>query len=207
MVRTPRIASRSTVRHFAMAAAVLMAALAGTASAQEVRQYQATDTVDPSDVAHILAPAAGAPKMRSLRILDAAQTPGAADRRSGIEEPEPSVSDETRASALTLPVQFAFDSARILPQARPQLDAVAAGIKLLPDDRRVVIEGHTDSVGSAAYNLELSERRALAVKTYLVAAHGIDSGRLLTEGFGPYRPINPADSAAAENRRVQFRGQ
>lgn len=118
--------------------------------------------------------------------------------------PRDSNSDD--ASALSLPVRFAFDSADILPAARSQLDALADGIKLLEPTRVVTVEGHTDAVGSDAYNLELSRTRARAVRDYLVQRHGIDGARLKTVGFGEGRLVEDADPSAAVNRRVQFRG-
>ena len=108
--------------------------------------------------------------------------------------------------AIALPVQFAFDSAEILPAARAQLDAVAKGIKMLPEANRVLIEGHTDSSGSHAYNLQLSQRRAEAVKHYIASEHGVDGRRLQTIGFGEERPLDGVDLNAPQNRRVQFRG-
>jgi outer membrane protein OmpA-like peptidoglycan-associated protein len=110
------------------------------------------------------------------------------------------------ASALSLPVRFAFDSADILPAARAQLDALAEGIKLLAPESIVTVEGHTDAVGSDAYNLELSRVRARAVRDYLVQRHGIDAARLKTVAYGERRPIEGSDPNAALNRRVQFRG-
>ena len=106
-----------------------------------------------------------------------------------------------------LPVPFAFDSADILPQAKPQLDAIAEGIRLLPATQKVVIEGHTDGVGSDAYNDELSQRRAQSVRRYLVATHGIDAARLQAEGLGKSNPLPGRSPLAGENRRVQFRGE
>jgi outer membrane protein OmpA-like peptidoglycan-associated protein len=103
-------------------------------------------------------------------------------------------------------VRFEFDSADILPSARPQLDALAEGIKLLPPGRNVVIEGHTDATGNDEYNLQLSRRRASAVKDYLVRQHGIDARRLREVGLGKQNPISGADPFGAENRRVQFQG-
>jgi outer membrane protein OmpA-like peptidoglycan-associated protein len=111
------------------------------------------------------------------------------------------------ASVLSLPVQFAFDSAEILPTARAQLDALAEGVRLLPETTRVVIEGHTDAAGSAEYNQQLSLRRAQSVKLYLVAAHGIDESRLRALGLGKYAPLVGLAANAPENRRVQFRGE
>jgi outer membrane protein OmpA-like peptidoglycan-associated protein len=115
--------------------------------------------------------------------------------------------ERVRASALALPVQFAFDSAQILPAARSQLDALAEGIRMLPAIQAVVIEGHTDAIGAEAYNDQLSQRRAQAVKRYLVASHGIDAARLRAVGMGEHAPLQGRDPAASENRRVQFRGE
>ena len=121
--------------------------------------------------------------------------------RDGVVEEEAAGREE----AVALPVQFEFDSAEILPQARAQLDAVAQGIKMLPEAHRVWIEGHTDARGGDEYNLQLSRKRAEAVKQYLVSAHGLTAQRLYTVGFGEGRPLN-GDATASENRRVQFRG-
>ena len=104
---------------------------------------------------------------------------------------------DTDASALSLPVHFAFGSADILPAAATQLDALAEGIKLLPPDSIVTVEGHTDAVGSDAYNLELSRVRARAVRDYLVQHHGIDAARLKTVGYGE----EPADRRLRSVRR------
>ena len=174
--------------------AVAVALLSGTAFAQVVLQYREGDRIDPRDVARILGKHEAKPgmRMRSIRITDGADAPGSEDK--------------PQASSLSLPVQFAFDSAQILPQARAQLDAVAEGIKLLPEAQPVVIEGHTDAHGSEPYNLELSNRRALSVRNYLARTHGIDQSRLRTEAHGEYRPLNTQEPNSAENRRVQFRG-
>lgn len=122
----------------------------------------------------------------------------------------PSASTPKRAelpTSLALPVQFTFDSARILAKAYPQLDAVAAGIKLTAPGAKVVIEGHTDAVGSAAYNLKLSSQRADAVRTYLITRHGLDPARLRVVGMGKLAPLDPATPGAPENRRVEFRAE
>jgi outer membrane protein OmpA-like peptidoglycan-associated protein len=110
-------------------------------------------------------------------------------------------------SALSLPVPFGFDSADLLPSAKPQLDAIAAGIRMLPATQRVVIEGHTDAVGTEQYNEQLSQRRAQAVRRYLVSMHGIDAGRLEAVGKGEASPLPGRAPMAGENRRVQFRGE
>lgn len=202
--------------------AIAAATLATFAHAQshDVLQYRETDQVDPRDVARILGtPALPAMKMRSIRLTEdpARVNPEPAPAPANAARPQPNRyaarNAETRsdamhvqASALSLPVKFAFDSATILAQARPQLDAIAAGIRMLPGEQSVMIEGHTDAVGPDSYNLQLSERRAEAVKQYLISVHGIDASRLKTRGFGENQPLNERDPNSAENRRVQFRG-
>ena len=71
---------------------------------------------------------------------------------------------------------------------------------------RVIIEGHTDSVGSDEYNMELSGRRAGAVSKYLVSK-GIDSTRLQAKGLGETQPIasNDTEEGRAKNRRVELK--
>jgi outer membrane protein OmpA-like peptidoglycan-associated protein len=171
-------------------AVALTAVAAFTARADEVKVYRQGEQVDPSDVARIL-DSSQPVKMRSIRLLDdTAKAAAKADKPS----------------ALSLPVQFGFDSAEILPTARPQLDALVEGIRRLPGTQAVVIEGHTDSIGPEAYNDKLSQRRAQAVRSYLVA-QGIDASRLRAEGYGEQRPLPGREGKAAVNRRVQFRGR
>jgi OmpA-OmpF porin, OOP family len=191
----PSLEMTMSQRHF-LIAILLLALLAGAAMAQDVRQYRADDTVNPREVADILGQptqAEPAMKMRSIRLLDGEPSPtkGQAARRT---------------DALSLPVQFAFDSADIQPSARKQLDALAEGIRLLPETKAVQVQGHTDATGSEKYNELLSQRRAIAVKNYLVAA-GIDAARLHAVGKGQHAPLPGTDPYAAENRRVQFRGE
>jgi outer membrane protein OmpA-like peptidoglycan-associated protein len=85
------------------------------------------------------------------------------------------------------------------------LDAVADVLAKHPDLKRVRVEGHTDGDGSEAANLDLSQRRTAAVKTYLVG-RGIDPDRLIPQGFGESRPIdsNATEYGKANNRRVEF---
>jgi outer membrane protein OmpA-like peptidoglycan-associated protein len=73
-------------------------------------------------------------------------------------------------------------------------------------DMRLAIEGHTDNVGAAAANQALSQKRAAAVKAYLVEKHGIDAARLSAAGFGAAKPVAPnVDEAGRQkNRRVEL---
>ncbi len=103
------------------------------------------------------------------------------------------------------PVYFATDKDKILPRSFPVLQAVANALVATPTIHHVAIEGHTDSRGVLAHNMELSDRRAHSVKQFLVD-HGVDAGRLEAQGFGPTRPLmsNKTNAGRAVNRRVEF---
>ena len=101
-------------------------------------------------------------------------------------------------------VNFGFDSSDLTSAAKANLDKLAQVLKNNMDTN-INIYGHTDSKGTDAYNLSLSERRAAAVKSYLVA-HGVSSSRMFTMGVGEKEPVasNDTDAGRAENRRVEF---
>jgi outer membrane protein OmpA-like peptidoglycan-associated protein len=92
---------------------------------------------------------------------------------------------------------------------RPESDAVLGQIGAMLTkhaDLRLGIEGHTDNVGAAAANTTLSEKRAAAVKAYLVSKHGVDAARLEAKGFGASKPVAPNTDEAGrqKNRRVEL---
>lgn len=101
-------------------------------------------------------------------------------------------------------VSFDFNSAAIKSTFYSPLNKIADIMNRYPQTQ-IVIVGHTDSVGSEQYNLELSLRRANAVADYLVM-HGVAKSRLGTEGRGELEPIAMNDTAAgkAQNRRVEI---
>ena len=118
---------------------------------------------------------------------------------------------DTRRTALGLvmnlgedAITFAFDSADLQPEDR-ELLARIAGVLLTAEGYRIQIFGHTDDVGSDEYNLRLSERRAEAVRDYLVQA-GLDPAIITTRGFGKSKPLVAGSSpeARARNRRVEL---
>ncbi|RME29425.1 MAG: OmpA family protein [Deltaproteobacteria bacterium] len=102
-------------------------------------------------------------------------------------------------------VLFDFNQATIKPESYPLLDEVVAVMKEHPEIEVLRIEGHTDERGSAAYNLELSEKRAEAVRQYLID-HGIAPERLRAVGYGESKPLNPGhdEEAWEQNRRVEM---
>lgn len=203
------------------AVALLAVLLHTTSQAETVVVYREGQRVDPHDVARVL----GAPRTRGIRLLgDGADAPtrvAAAPAKTiataatttttvgpaTLQERRAAMADDLPAAdALSLPVEFAFASADILPAARSQLDALAEGIKLLPPDAVVTVEGHTDATGPDAYNLALSRERALAVRDYLVQRHGIGAARLQPVAYGETWPLDAGRPYAPMNRRVQFRG-
>jgi len=116
-----------------------------------------------------------------------------------------SASDKTPAEKLAQvgdTVNFDFDSAELTVSARSTLNRQAAFLSLNPD-LMIVIEGHADERGTREYNLALGDRRATAVRDYLVAK-GINSARVRTVSYGKERPaVAGSDEAAwAKNRRA-----
>ncbi|OZI74256.1 outer membrane protein OmpA [Bordetella genomosp. 12] len=99
---------------------------------------------------------------------------------------------------------FDFDKSVLKPEGRQLLDQVAQQAKAI-DLETIIAVGHTDSIGTEAYNLKLSDRRAASVKAYLVSK-GIDPNRIYTEGKGEAQPIatNKTAEGRARNRRVEI---
>ena len=102
-------------------------------------------------------------------------------------------------------IYFAFNSAVLDPASDPAIAALAEVLARHPDWTGT-IEGHTDSVGTDAANLALSERRAVALRDRLVADHEVGPGRLGTKGYGSSRPREPNATieGRARNRRVEL---
>jgi len=118
---------------------------------------------------------------------------------------------ETRRTALGLVMslgsdylKFEFDKAELRPEDKELLSRIA-GILMTSHDYTVSVNGHTDDVGTDEYNQKLSERRAQAVRDYLVKA-GLSPEILSVEGHGKSRPLVPGNSEAAraKNRRVEL---
>ncbi|HEX5760138.1 MAG TPA: OmpA family protein [Thermoanaerobaculia bacterium] len=100
-------------------------------------------------------------------------------------------------------VLFDFDKAEIRPDAAGALGRLATVLRGFPQGT-ARLEGHTDAKGDDAYNQRLSERRAAAVKAWLVEREGIEAGRLTTQGLGESKPVasNDDDAGRQRNRRV-----
>jgi hypothetical protein len=102
-------------------------------------------------------------------------------------------------------IYFDFNSAELRPESGPVLQEISEALKHNPD-WKIKIDGHTDNVGGDAYNLQLSQRRAEAVKQALINHYGISSDRMTPEGFGASRPkaTNATVEGRALNRRVEL---
>ncbi|MCU0987119.1 MAG: OmpA family protein [Acetobacteraceae bacterium] len=198
-----------------LAAAVLLALLAAPAGAQP-RDPSASEIID------ALRPKPGQfqPATRGIRPVSpqpaapapaqpAAVAPGAAPVAPAappVAAPAPAAVPAD-APAISLTVRFATGSAELTDQARRVLDEL--GKALTSEDLRPFrfrIEGHTDTVGSAALNQSLSERRAAAVRAYLTSRFGVEGERLIAVGLGETRlAVDTGDNVdEPRNRRVQI---
>ena len=101
-------------------------------------------------------------------------------------------------------VTFATDRDQVIPPFYPTLDSVALVLRKF-DKTLIDVDGHTDSVGNAGYNMDLSNRRANSVANYL-AGRGVDPRRMSAMGYGLERPIasNASEMGRAQNRRVEI---
>lgn len=101
-------------------------------------------------------------------------------------------------------VLFEYDRAQIGPQERDKIEAVADYLKRNPGTA-VIIEGHCDERGSREYNMALGERRALAVRAYMIGL-GIDGSRIQTVSYGKEKPLAFGHDEASWrlNRRAEF---
>jgi outer membrane protein OmpA-like peptidoglycan-associated protein len=106
---------------------------------------------------------------------------------------------------IDLTIPFEFDSAEITQAALPVLETLG---RALQDpalaSSQFIVGGHTDASGSDGYNLKLSQRRAEAIRHYLMQTFAIDERRLVAIGFGEMQLKNSHTPDAAENRRVQL---
>ncbi len=104
-------------------------------------------------------------------------------------------------------VGFGFNSTDLSEKAQRNLDVIGQALKSSHLTReRFVLGGHTDDIGPAGYNKQLSERRAAAAKQYLIQKWGVDPERIVTRGYGEDKPAveGMSDTARERNRRVEL---
>jgi len=105
---------------------------------------------------------------------------------------------------VTLNVQFDTNKAVVKPAYEKDIRELADAMTAHPE-LKIMIEGHTDSVGADKYNMNLSQKRADAIKNVLVKKYKIDTARLTAKGFGETKPIadNKTKAGRQQNRRVE----
>jgi len=113
--------------------------------------------------------------------------------------------DTHKPPRLDIEIQFDFNSDTVRTASIPDLNALGTAlIDPSLSGSRIILNGHTDAKGANDYNLDLSERRAAAVREYLISHFPIDDNRLIAIGFGEERLKNTYDPEAADNRRVEI---
>jgi outer membrane protein OmpA-like peptidoglycan-associated protein len=115
--------------------------------------------------------------------------------------------EESRGLVITLSgsVLFASNQTSILPEAQARLNQVSEALMSTDSRRKLTVEGHTDSIGSEAYNMQLSQRRADSVRSYLIS-RGYPANTIEARGIGEVRPIasNSTPEGRSNNRRVEI---
>jgi outer membrane protein OmpA-like peptidoglycan-associated protein len=133
-------------------------------------------------------------------LIEALQPKQSPIRTRGLQ---PTTAQPAEPPAVSLDIKFEFDSARLTQDAMRQLDVLGAAITSQElRDYRFRLSGHTDSTGSAAYNLRLSQLRAQSTRSYLIDRYGINPGSLDVIGKGEAEPLDPGNPEDAKNRRV-----
>jgi outer membrane protein OmpA-like peptidoglycan-associated protein len=106
--------------------------------------------------------------------------------------------------SVDMEVYFDYNSAAITDQAKPTLSSLGRALQAKElKGQSFLLAGHTDATGAPKYNQDLSQRRAIAVKNYLIQNFGLSESELVAMGFGEDQLKIPNDPAAAQNRRVQ----
>jgi outer membrane protein OmpA-like peptidoglycan-associated protein len=188
-----RFASASLVTGFLWSAAGV------PAMAQAVSADQIVKTLPPPVTRSLTAPAMSDSDrafVEGLRHRTRSLTVDESDHVAEIAKTKPTID---------LEIYFDFDSATITPKAEPQLKELGDALRNPGlESSVVVLSGHTDAKGSDDYNQDLSERRAQAVKKYLVETLKISPDNLSTAGYGRRNLKNKTEPFASENRRVQI---
>jgi len=195
-----KILSRSAC---ALAVGCFMWGQAGAAGAAEVSADQIVNALVPPPATRGLT----APEAKPMSASEHAFVKSLRHRTRSLtfEEGEQLADVGKDWKKIDLEIYFEFNSARIAPEAEPQLNQLGAALRS-PRLRNatVILAGYTDAKGGQSFNERLSERRAEAVKRYLVERLNISAENLDTVGYGKRHLKNPDEPYGAENRRVQI---
>jgi outer membrane protein OmpA-like peptidoglycan-associated protein len=142
----------------------------------------------------------GGHDLQVVKIAYGCSAPARLDRVTRLEK-----ALRERRKAVIYDLYFDFNSAALRHESDSTLGVIAEVLRRNPE-WKISVEGHTDAVASDRYNLDLSRRRAAAVKDALAGAFGIAAGRLVTAGYGESRPQDRNDTVEgrARNRRVEL---
>jgi OOP family OmpA-OmpF porin len=158
------------------------------------------------DVNQIAVPEMGTPRV-IIDVFDHPETEYVGFGMMRFAESAPDFSQMISSSGryVTHGILFDTDSDQLKPASAAVIRLIARGLETNPA-LKLQIEGHTDSTGNADRNLDLSKRRAEAVKAVLVSQFNVDAGRLTTAGLGATKPMDSNDTPTgrAQNRRVEF---
>jgi len=137
-------------------------------------------------------------------VVEPAPVPAPAPEPAPVPQPPPPPAPVKEKVTISLNVEFDTNKAIVKDKYYDEIKRVADFMKEFPDTT-AAIEGHTDNIGSAAYNQKLSEKRANSVRQYLIDKFGIDGSRLTATGYGLTKPIasNDTEEGRQKNRRVE----
>lgn len=144
-------------------------------------------------------------KNRTIAIVDLIETKAREQKMVTVKADEMEREIVTSGSIALYGIYFEFDQAVVKPESQPTLQEIALLLKSKPE-LKLLIAGHTDNVGTFAYNMDLSQRRAVAVVQALTAEFGIDRARLTPVGVSYASPksTNRTEEGRAKNRRVEL---
>jgi len=182
----------NTTKLLRSALAIALLAACGGAFAQDAQDPPSVDSIINSLKTD--APAAEAGQTRALR-------PGAASMSTA---PAPAPAPVAKAASINMQINFDYNSSSISGSSERTMATLAKALASPQlEGRKFTVIGHTDASGSAGYNKSLSDRRAAAVRSYLMN-NGVAATRLKALGKGESQLLNNDEPDAAENRRVEI---
>jgi len=189
----------------AVAVVTLVAGIASTNAAEQKSADQILNALKPKAATRSLSGGSSAPKAMSTedrKFIDTVRTKRTRSLSAGERERVAAIAKEK--PSIDLEIVFDYNSANISPK---NLSAVKELGKALANkelkDGVFLVAGHTDAKGTEEYNQGLSERRAEAIKRYLIDHYGLQAENLVAVGYGKTQLKNSSDPLAEENRRVQ----
>jgi outer membrane protein OmpA-like peptidoglycan-associated protein len=193
-----------------MAEALATIAAGNATTAKANKDYQATQTEIVKNTKEDLAASERSGVLKAEQLAAEQQTRIDAEKRAADAQAElarlAAVKEEARGLVITLSgsVLFASSKSELLPAAQSRLNQVAEAL-MATKERKLTVEGHTDSQGSSSYNQVLSQRRADAVRSYIIS-RGYPAELIQAQGIGKDRPVadNGNPEGRANNRRVEI---